>query len=333
MSKKVSDFESQLRDIVLSKTFFFKKPQNDKILIYTMFYILFVIVGSFLDLWLLSSLIITPMLTYLFGAKGLKIFIPLSATGIVFSWLIGGVYSSFWLFLHVFISLIVYLSLINRVAKLTMVAYISSFLFSSITIFVLVLIKSGYINFNPDSIQNFINSYVNSVVALQPEVDKNILLQNFEEIKLYFPTVIAISVVVHSLILAQYTLKFLGRNGVVIPVFPRLGTLAISKKITIAYIILLFLSFIAIIYYPNNEYNMVVIFLSNLVAITRWIFVLNGLNTVAFFISVMGKKLTTFFKILLFLAMYLFIPIFEMIGLVDSMFNLRERYIKMQGGK
>ncbi|MBF0713689.1 hypothetical protein HZY83_03210 [Gemella sp. GH3] len=333
MSEKVSDFELQLRNIILSKSFFFKEPQKDRIIIYSILYILFIMLGSFFNLLLLSVVIVTPMLTYVLGAKGLKVFVPLSIVGTIVSLLISDFYGAFWVVLHVFISLMIYLSLINRLSKLTIVIYTSSFLFVLITIFGFMLIKLGYINFNPDAIKNFIYSYVDNVASLQPEVDKDLLLHSFESINLYLSSLVAISLAIYSFLLVHYTLKFLGKSRVIIPVFPRLGTLVTTRKISLMYILLLFLSVVTSIYFTGNEYTMLVILLSNLIAVTRWIFVFNGANTIAFFVGITGKKLTPIFKLLLFVAMYIFNPMFEIIGLIDGLFSLRERYIKMQGGK
>lgn len=332
MSNEVSKFEKELK-LVLSKNFFFKEPNSNKAIYYSLIYLFINIFGVFFDVWVVSSLLSVFYLCYVLGAKGFKVAIPIGVLSLFLAYLFSNIYAVYWLAIHIVISFIIYYSLVNRFSKILLLVFITSFLFLSIALFVIVLININFITYNPESIQNFLNNYLQSVVNIQPDVDIELLRKSFEELKISLPVVLFSYLFVYSLLLIQTTLALLSKEKVIIPVFPRLSNITVNSKVTIFYLLLSFLLYLLMYDGIYDRYSVENLILENFISIIRWIFVFNGLFTCYFFLEQNSKKSTIISKVFLFFAMFIVSFVFELIGILDSILKLREYYLKIKGAK
>lgn len=333
MSNEVSKFEKEL-NLILSKKFFFKEQDKNKLIIYSIIYLALTYVGAMLDLWLISSIFTVFYLCYVLGAGGIKYFVPIGVIGSLGAYILGDLYALFWTGISALLSLIIYFSIINRYSKIFIVIYTTVFLFFSVAIFTIIILKTGYIKYNPEHIQTFIDNYVNWMVNAQPalETDKNLLIQSFEEIKITLPVMLFSYLFLYSLLLVQNTMVQLSREKVIIPVFPRLSKVTLNSKFAWIYLLGTFIFFIIVSSTGYSRYDISSLLVENFIGIIRWAFVFNGLFTIYFFLEE-KKKGNILLKVLIFIAMYLLSFIFEMIGLIDSLFKLREYYLRSKGGK
>lgn len=332
MSNEFSKFEKEL-SLLFSKKFFFKDPTNNKIILYTFLYFVTNLFGSFFDLWYITTLFSTFYLCYLLGAKGYKYIFLVSILSIASCFVFGNVYSILWLIIHCFIVIIIYLSLINRFPKLLLVLYVSVFLFFSTAIFLFVLIRIGYVNYNPENIKLFFDNYINSVMELQPNTDYNILTAGVDYVKIHIPTILYLYLLLYTLLLLQNTLTLLSREKVIIPVFPLFSKVIVRKELAIFYVLFLFLQYLVEYVNVYDTFSFVPIFLENLASLLRWIFVLNGLFTFYFFVEQKNKGEAILTKVILFVGMFFVGFIFELVGIADSIFKIRQSYLHYKGGK
>lgn len=83
----------------------------------------------------------------------------------------------------------------------------------------------------------------------------------------------------------------------------------------------------------SNTYSFWNILFQNLTGLLSLVFVLNGLFTAFFFIEQKSNSKIPIGKPVVFALMFIFSPIFELLGFVDSIFKLREGYIVMRKGR
>ncbi|MBU0278595.1 MULTISPECIES: DUF2232 domain-containing protein [unclassified Gemella] len=330
MTNEVAKFEKKLQ-LIFSKQFFFREPERKKIWLHSISYLLINSLGIVLNIWLITGIASVSLAIYTLGAKGYKIFTPLASLSILIALLFGSYYALIWTIIHTIIVLIIYFSIINRFSKILILVYTAVFLFFSISLSFSILIKLGYINFNPQAIQNYIDEYIRSVVSLQTNIDVDLLRLSFEDIKRHFPSLVFSTIFLYSLILLNYSLIFLSKEKVITPVFPRFSYVLVRSRYTIYYVILSFIVYFAQLLI-SNKYDMSLLILENSLYIFRWIFVLNGLFTCFYFVEIKNKN-NMFVKTLLAVSAYLFNSIFEIIGIVDSVFQIREMYSRHKGGK
>lgn len=334
MSKEISNFEEELK-LILSKKFFFREPNKNKVVFYSIIYLLLTLVGVQFGVWGLTTLFTVFFLCYCLGAGGFGLAIPLGALGVLIPYYLDNIFAMFWVAIHVLVAIIVYVAITNRFSKILLVVYVSAFLFFGIALFVAGLIRVGYISFNPDAIQSFIDGYVNSVVNMYGNnvVDTSILVQSFEELKVYFPAILFSHLFVYALLLVQNTLSSLSREKVIIPVFPKFSQVVISSTFALIYLATTMIFMLLTTSADYSRYSMESLILENVVSLMRWVFVFNGLFTCYYFVEKIKSGGVVFSKVLLFIGMYLFSFLFEIIGLFDSIFKLREYYAKTKGGK
>lgn len=331
MSKEKSNIEEMFKNLIMNKQFFFNQPDDKKYVIYSFIYVVLTALGSYLDVWFVTSFFSVFLLSFIVGYKGLKYTSLLAGVGILLSYVLSGYNSVFWHALHFLVAIVVYFALVNRYPKILLILYISALIFFGVSLYSSLLIKAGLISFDPKQIENFISSYVDNVVSLQPNVDKNLLYQSFDDIKIHFSTLLFIGFVFYALILVQYTLMTLAREKVIIPIFPKFSLVAIRGMIVNVYIILILISLFVTVSADYNIFTIENLMLENIISIIRWALVFNGLFTCYYFVEVSRGKLSIFTQITLFVLMYLFNPIFELIGFVDASFKVRERYAAMKG--
>lgn len=335
MSNEVFSIEEKLRKLLLSKQFFFQRPQIQKVWLYLLSYFSMLIVGLYFNVWYITTLFTVYLLTFLLAAKGPKLFLPVVALSFGITFLFSDIYAFFWIILHILISVIIYLVIINRHSKMIVVFYTAALIFFSSALFVSLLIKMGHINYNPEAIQNYINNYVNSVISMQPSLsgDKDILFQSFEEIKRFFPTLLFMNILLYSLILIQYSMFMLSKDKVIIPVFPKASSITVNNNYARFYVFVIIVSFIVTLSGDYNPYSTEALIVENVMALLRWLFIFNGLFTIYFYLEIIANKNSIFSKILLFIGIFFLSFIYEIIGFIDSIMRFRESYKASKGGK
>lgn len=334
MTKKVANFEKGL-ELLISKKFFFKEPDKDKFLVFSLIHLFCVLIGAILDVWFITSIFSLFFLTYIFAIKSIKHYVVISILSIALSLVGFNYFATLWTVIHLLLACSIYYLIINRYAKVTILLFLIASIFLGLAIGLSVLIKIGYITYSPLAISDFINSYISNVSKIQPDIDTDLLRASFEEIKLYFPMTLLALIFFYALIGLQYTLSSLSKEKVIVPVFPNLAMISVSSYFAWAYAVMIVLQ-LAFNSNNGNAYDVYHLFSINLLAVFRWVFVFNGLFTLMYFVSEHKQKgISTVFKILLFLTMYLFSGIFEIIGLLDALMGLRHLYhmSKGKGGK
>ena len=113
----------------------------------------------------------------------------------------------------------------------------------------------GIITIDRTQILDFINSYVNSMVEMNQGVDKNMVLESFSSMQKSFPVTLFIIVLVYSLVLVHYTLSMLGREFVIIPVFPMFSRIMLSQRSGYAYIVITLITFLVEMEAGTNTYS------------------------------------------------------------------------------
>ena len=329
MDNNISETLKKELEKLLDSKFFYREPSNNKVIAYSISFLLLILLGSLLKVELLTAFLAIFPLTYVLGAKGLKFYVPLATVGTAILVFLSSPHMLFWFVMHMFLAYLIYQSIVKRYSKIYLLIMITTFLFIGIAFYVMLLIEYGIININQEDILKFINDYSNTLLAYNQSIDKNMILSSFENIQREFPSMLFLVLFVYSLALLQYTLSMLSKEYIIIPTFPKLSRIMISTKTGYIYITITLVYLIVESMMGTNSYNFWYILLQNLTNILSLIFVLNGLFTVFFFIEQKGDSQLT--KLLAVLGMILFSSIFELVGFVDSLFRLRETYIIKKG--
>ena len=331
MDNNISKIINKELKKLMKKKFFFKQPSNQKILAYSGSFLLLILLGSLLNLGILTAFLSVFPLAYVFGAKGWRYCLPLViiAGGILA--LFASPMISFWFGMHMVVAYIVYKTIILRKSKVFLTAASSVVIFTGLALYIFISIRMGIITIDRTQILDFINSYVNSMVEMNQGVDKNMVLDSFSNLQKSFPVTLFIMLLVYSLVLVHYTLSMLAREFVIIPVFPKFSRIMVSSKSAYTYIVVTIITFFVEMEAGSNTYSFWNILFQNITGILSLAFILNGLFTAFFFVE--QKSKSTIGKPILFLLMLIFSPIFELLGFIDSAFKLREGYIMMKRGR
>lgn len=329
MDNNISETLKKELEKLLDSKFFYREPSNNKVIAYSISFLLLILLGSLLKVELLTAFLAIFPLTYVLGAKGLKFYVSLATVGTAILVFLSSPHMLFWFVMHMFLAYLIYQSIVKRYSKIYLLIMITTFLFIGIAFYVMLLIEYGIININQEDILKFINDYSNTLLAYNQSIDKNMILSSFENIQREFPSMLFLVLFVYSLALLQYTLSMLSKEYIIIPTFQKLSRIMISTKTGYIYITITLVYLIVESMMGTNSYNFWYILLQNLTNILSLIFVLNGLFTAFFFIEQKGDSQLT--KLLAVLGMILFSSIFELVGFVDSLFRLRETYIIKKG--
>ena len=331
MDNNISELlDKEIKELMKNK-FFFRTPNNMKILAYAVSYLILILLGIFLNIEVMTAFISVFPLTYVLGAKGWNYYIPLIISGGGILALFASHNMIFWFGIHMIIAYIMYKTIYLRGSKLLLVITINTIIFLGIALYVFLSIKMGNITIDSNQILNFINSYVNSTIEMNQNIDKNILLESFSNLQKTFPVTLFVMLFVYSLALVQYTLSLLAREYVIIPVFPKFSRIMLSPKSGYIYIGVTLITFFVEMEAGSNTYSFWNILFQNITGVLSLAFILNGLFTAFFFLEQKSKSIIG--KLVLFTLMLIFSPIFELLGFVDSVFKLREGYIVMRKGR
>ena len=331
MDNNISDLiEKEIKELMKNK-FFFRTPNNMKILAYAVSYLILILLGIFLNIEVMTAFLSVFPLTYVLGAKGWNYYIPLIISGGVILALFASHNMIFWFGIHMIIAYIMYKTIYSRGSKLLLVVTVNTIIFLGIALYVFLSIKMGNITIDSNQILDFINSYVNSMMEMNQGVDKNIILESFSNLQKTFPVTLFVMMFVYSLALVQYTLSLLAREYVIIPVFPKFSRIMLSPRSGYIYIGVTLITFLVEMEAGSNTYSFWNILFQNITGVLSLAFILNGLFTAFFFIE--QKSKSNIGKLVVFALMLIFSPIFELLGFVDSVFKLREGYIVMRKGR
>ncbi|MGX7112296.1 DUF2232 domain-containing protein [Gemella cuniculi] len=327
ISRKIKEELERL----LTNKFFFREPSNNKVVAYAVSFILSVVLGALCHVEIIAAFLSVFPLTYVLGAKGEKVYIPLVIIGALILLFLSTPHMLFWFVMHMLLSYIMYQIIVTRNSKIVMVMSVSTFLFLGLGIYLVLLIKYGVISINKDRILELINSNIDAILATNQGIDKNLLLSNFENLQKTFPVTIFIFILIYSLGLVQYTLSMLSKEYIIIPTFPKFSRVMLSTRAGYIYIGFTLIELLLRIQLGENSYNFWYILVQNATSILALVFILNGLFTAFFFLE--EKSSSKGSKILLVILMFLVSSLFELIGFVDSLFKLRESYIIMRKGR
>lgn len=331
MDNNISDLiEKEIKELMKNK-FFFRTPNNMKILAYAVSYLILILLGIFLNIEVMTAFLSVFPLTYVLGAKGWNYYIPLIISGGVILALFASHNMIFWFGIHMIIAYIMYKTIYLRGSKLLLVVTVNTIIFLGIALYVFLSIKMGNITIDSNQILDFINSYVNSMMEMNQGVDKNIILESFSNLQKTFPVTLFVMMFVYSLALVQYTLSLLAREYVIIPVFPKFSRIMLSPRSGYIYIGVTLITFFVEMEAGSDTYSFWNILFQNITGVLSLGFILNGLFTAFFFIE--QKSKSNIGKPVVFALMLIFSPIFELLGFIDSIFKLREGYIVMKRGR
>lgn len=333
MDNNISELLSKEIKELMKNKFFFRTPSDIKILAYSVSYLLLILVGIFLNIEIVTAFLSVFPLTYVLGAKGLKYYIPLIGSGGLILSLLASPNIITWFGIHMIISYVVYRTIYVRGSKVFLVVAVSSLIFLAVSMYIFLSIRLGHITIDSKQILDFINSYVNSMTEINQSVDKNLVLESFSNLQKSFPVTIFIVLFAYSLLLVQYTLSLLSREYVIIPVFPKFSRIMLSPRSGYIYIGVTLLTFLVEMETGSDTYSFWNILFQNLTGVLSLAFVLNGLFTAFFFIEQKSNLKIPIGKPVVFALMFIFSPIFELLGFVDSIFKLREGYIVMKRGR
>ena len=333
MDNNISELLSKEIKELMKNKFFFRTPSDIKILAYSVSYLLLILLGVFLNIEVVTAFLSVFPLTYALGASGLKYYIPLIISGGIILALFASPNMIVWFGIHMVIAYIVYKTIYVRGSKIFLVVAVSALIFLTVSLYIFLSIKMGYITIDSQQILDFINSYVNSMSEMNQSVDKNMVLESFSNLQKSFPVTLFVVIFVYGLVLVQYTLTLLGREYVIIPVFPKFSCIMLSPRSGYLYIGVTLLTFFVEMGTESNTYSFWNILFQNLTGLLSLVFVLNGLFTAFFFIEQKSNSKTSIGKPIVFALMFIFSPIFELLGFVDSIFKLREGYIVMRKGR
>ena len=333
MDNNISNLLSKEIEKLMANKFFFRMPSNLKILAYSVSYLVLILLGALLNIEIIAAFLSVFPLTYVLGARGLKSFLPLIVSGGIMLSVLASPVMMFWFGIHMVVAYIIYKTIYLRASKLFLVVAMTAILFLAIAIYVFLSIKFGHITIDSKEILEFINNYVNSMVEMNQNVDKNLVLESFSNIQKTFPVTLFIMLFVYSLCLVQYTLSLLAREYVIIPAFPKFSRIMLSPRSGYIYIGVSLVTLLMEMQSTGNTYSFWNILLQNISGILALAFILNGLFTAFFFIEQTTQNKSTITKPIVFMLMLIFSPIFELLGFVDSIFKLREGYIIMKRGR
>ena len=329
MDNNISETLKKELEKLLDSKFFYREPSNNKVIAYSISFLLLILLGSLLKVELLTAFLAVFPLTYVLGAKGLKFYVPLATVGIAMLVFLSSPHMLFWFVMHMLLAYLIYQSIVKRYSKVYLLIIITTFLFIGIAFYIVLLIKYGVITINHEEILKFIDNYSNVLLTYNQSIDKSMILSSFENMQREFPVTLFCVLFIYSLALLQYTLSMLSKEYIIIPTFPKLSRIMISTKTGYIYITITLVYLIVESMMGANSYNFWYILLQNLTNILSWIFVLNGLFTAFFFIERKGNSPVT--KALAVIGIIIFSSIFELVGFVDSLFRLRETYIIKKG--
>ncbi|MBF0746544.1 DUF2232 domain-containing protein [Gemella sp. 19428wG2_WT2a] len=329
MKERKIDFKKEL-DFILSTEIFFKSPSNGKVLLFSLLYVALTIIGAYLEIYIITSIITLPLLVYVLAARGNSYFIPLAILTIFNTYLVSSLDATVWNIIHVLLALIIYHFIKYRRSKLFILMTISAVIFFGITLYMHILILTSTVNYSPEAIQVYIDSYIAKMSSIEPTTDVDLFREVFEQIKRYLPTLVFMIIVAYSVLLINYTFFILSREKAIVPIFQKFKLVAIGKDLAYLYI-LITLIVLVIAMSGVDLYDPYYLFFDNLYSIFRWIFVFNGVCTIFFFIEEKTESSSGFLKVLTLVSAYLFSSLFDVIGLVDSLMKLRERYLYMKG--
>ena len=333
MENNISDLLSKEIEKLMANKFFFRMPSNLKILSYSASYLVLILLGTLLNIEIIAAFLSVFPLTYVLGARGLKSFLPLIVSGGVMLSVLASPVMMFWFGIHMVAAYIIYKTIDLRLSKLFLVVAIATVLFLGIAIYVFLSIRLGNITIDSKQILEFINNYVNSMVEMNQNVDKNLVLESFSSMQRTFPVTLYIMLFVYSLTIVQYTLSLLAREYVIIPAFPKFSRITLSPKSGYIYIGVSLITLLFEMGLDENKYSFWNILFQNISGVLALAFILNGLFTAYFFIEQKTKNKATIAKPITFVLMLIFSPIFELLGFIDSIFKLREGYIIMKKGE
>ena len=236
MDNNISDLLSKEIEKLMANKFFFRMPSNLKILAYSASYLVLILLGALLNVEIIAAFLSVFPLTYVLGARGLKSFLPLIVSGGIMLSVLASPVMMFWFGIHMVVAYIIYKTIYLRASKLFLVVAMTAILFLAIAIYIFLSIKFGHITIDSKEILEFINNYVNSMVEMNQNVDKNLVLESFSNIQKTFPVTLFIMLFVYSLCLVQYTLSLLAREYVIIPAFPKFSRIMLSPRSGYIYI-------------------------------------------------------------------------------------------------
>lgn len=331
MENNISEQLQKELEKILASRFFFRPPSNTKVVAYSVSFLLLAFLGSILSLEVLAAFLAVFPLTYVLGAKGLKAYLPLSVFGIGILAVFSSPSMIFWFVIHIAFSYLLYHAIKVRYSKIFLVSLMATLLFLAIAFYIVVLIRYGYININAEKILEFINSYVDSMMAANQTLDKNLILSSFENMQKTFPVTLFVTLFIYVLVMLKYTLAMLSVEGVIIPVFPKFSNIVLSTRMGYIYIGITIIDLLVRTSTGDTSYDFWALLLENLSSILAYAFVLNGLFTAFFFAE--KNSNSGLLKVLAVVGAIVFSPIFELVGFVDSMFKLRESYIIMKKGE
>lgn len=331
MNNNISEGLRKELEKLLENKFFFKKPSNTKIIVYSLTFISLIILSAMLKVVEIGAFLALFPLTYVLGARGLKFYLPLVSVGIAILMFFSSPYMLFWFTMHMVLAYIIYQSIVTRNSKIFIVTAVSAFLFLGIAIYVALLVKNGIINITSEQINQFVNDIQQQSLLSKQTLDKDALMITIESLKRTFPVTLFIVLFLYSLLLVQYTLSMLGREYIIIPTFPKFSRIMLSNRIANIYIVLIIIELIVSLQVGDNSNNFWYILLQNTSTIMGLVFALNGLFTAFFFAEL--KQSETVIKVLLIIILILFSPILELLGFIDSVFKIRENYIIMKKGR
>lgn len=331
MNNNISeDLKKEIEKLFASK-FFYKDPSENKIIAYSIAFILLTLLGSLLGVEVVAAFLSVFPLTYVLGAKGLEYYIPLVTTGIVILAFLSSPAMLFWFAMHMIIAYLVYYVISTRNSKMFLVISTATLFFLGIAIYIVLLMRFGVITISSEQILSEINSTVDSMIAVNQTIDRDLLISSIESMQKTFPVTVFMMLLFYSVGLIQYTLTMLSREYIIIPTFPKFSRIMLSTRAGYFYIGLTLIELLVTMQYGENSYNFWYILLQNTSSVLAFVFVLNGLFTAFFFAEL--KANATVSKVLIVILMLLLTPIFELIGFVDSLFKLRESYIIMKKGR
>ena len=333
MDNNISELLSKEIEELMKSKFFFRVPSNIKVLAYSVRYLFLILLGVFLNIEVVTAFLSVFPLTYALGARGLKYYISLIISGGIILVLFASPNMIVWFGIHMVIAYIVYKTIYVRGSKIFLVVAVSSLIFLAVSMYIFLSIRLGHITIDSKQILDFINSYVNSMSEMNQSVDKNMVLESFSNLQKSFPVTLFVVIFVYGLVLVQYTLTLLGREYVIIPVFPKFSRIMLSPRSGYIYISITLLTFFVEMGTESNTYSFWNILFQNLTGLLSLVFILNGLFTAFFFIEQKSNSKIPIGKPVVFALMFIFSPIFELLGFVDSIFKLREGYIVMRKGR
>lgn len=313
---------SNLISLLEEKKFFFMEPKRNKIIAYSFTFFLLLFLGVAFNMEIIAAFFSVFPLTYILGAKGVKFYLPLvllaSCVMIIFT----GTFSSFWFIVHLIFPAIIYIGIVKRHSKISLLLFISSLLFLVLALLFMFMIHFGYISFSQQDVSNFINSYIEQMMAIQPTIDKDGYTLVLETMVRSFPVTLYFFLLLYSLLLLKYTLIMLSKEGVIIPSFPKFASMTIKPRVAITFVVLSFIAYLISLIYSDNNNAYIVLIVNNFLSIFSWIFVFNGMCTLFYFAE--NKQGKTFLKAIIVVIMLAIPSIFELIGFADSILKIRE---------